>query len=92
MRTARQKDLNLRDFITRTAANLEATAPAIEVRQEGPEEVVLAAFEGSSRAIVMRLSKTADSVFNVMCDDPIKAAKTARPMCDNYVSSFRLKN
>lgn len=92
VRTARQKDLNLRDFITRTAANLGAAAPAIVVKQEGPEEVARAAFEGTSRAIVMRLSKTPGSVFNVMCDYPVKAAKTARLMCDNYVSSFRLKN
>jgi len=92
VRTARQKDLNLRDFITRTAANLGAMAPAIVVKQEGPEEVARTAFEGTSRAIVMRLSKTAGSVFNVMCDYPVKAAQTARQMCDNYVSSFRLKN
>jgi len=92
VRTARQKDLDLRDFISRTAANLGATAPAIVVKQEGPEEVARAAFEGTSRAIVMRLSKTAGSVFNVMCDYPVKAETTARQMCDNYVSSFRLKN
>lgn len=92
IRTARQKDMNLRDFITRTAASLGATAPAISVKQEGPEQVARTAFEGTSRAIVMRLSKTAGSVFNVMCDYPVQAAKTARQMCDNYVSSFRLKN
>jgi hypothetical protein len=92
VRTARQKDLNLRDFITRTAASLGAAAPVIAVKHEGPEEVARAAFEGTSRAIVMRLSKTAGSVFNVMCDYPVKAAKSARQMCDNYVSSFRLKN
>lgn len=92
VRTARQKDLDLRNFITRTAANLGAMAPAISVTQEGPEEVARTAFEGTSRAIVMRLSKTAGSVFNVMCDYPVKAAKSARQMCDNYVSSFRLKN
>ena len=92
VRTARQKDLDLRDFITLTAANLGAMAPAISVRREGAEEVARTAFEGTSRAIVMRLSKTAGSVFNVMCDYPVKAAKTARQICDNYVSSFRLKN
>lgn len=92
VRTERQKDLNLRDFFTRTATKQGATAPAIVVTQEGAKEVTRATFESTSRAIVKRLSKTAGSVFSVMCDYPVNAAKTAWQMCDNYVSSCRLKN
>lgn len=90
VRTDRQKDVDLRDLIAGVARKQGAAVPDVEVETIGREEVARAAFEGPSRGIVMRVSKTDRGLFNVICDYPVAISESAKLTCADYVDSFRL--
>ncbi|MFD1331965.1 hypothetical protein ACFQ4O_08120 [Methylopila musalis] len=89
VRTARQKDVDLRGVIAQVARKQGAAAPDIRVETIGREEIARAAFEGSARGVVMRASKTQESVFSVICEYPVALAESAKPTCEDYVASFQ---
>lgn len=90
VRTARQKDVDLRDLIGRVARKQGATAPDVRIETIGREEVARTEFEGRSRGVVMRVSKTDAGLFNVICEYPEAIAEAAKPTCRDYVDSFRV--
>lgn len=89
VRADRQKDVDLRDLIAGVARKQGAAVPEVRLESVGKEEVAFAAFESSSRGVVMRVSKTGTSVFNVVCEYPLAIAEAAKLTCKGYVDSFR---
>ncbi|MFD1704190.1 hypothetical protein ACFSCV_14385 [Methylopila henanensis] len=92
VRTARQKDVDLRQLVANVAAKQGAAVPEVRPERVGDEDVAHAEFQGRSRGVVMRASKTQVGVYTVVCEYPGAIAEQAKPTCRDYVASFRVED
>ncbi|WP_454816042.1 hypothetical protein [Labrys neptuniae] len=88
-RTARMKDIDLRTFIQDLAQKRGIPVPDLPIGHSGTEEFVRAELRGPKQSAITRVSKTPDSVFNIVCEFPTSEIETWRPLCDRSIASFR---
>lgn len=61
-----------------------------KIEKMGDEEFAFAEIIGAQRSAFARVSKTSRSTFAVVCEYPTEQRDTAKDLCSDYLSSFRL--
>ena len=89
-RADKGSELDLQPIVENIAKKLDAPLPDIVFQQVGEEKLGFAELRGKNRSVMMRISSTPHSIFNVMCDFPTIQENTAKDLCAEYISSFRI--
>lgn len=89
--TERMNQPDFQAIVAEMAEGQGAPVPEVEIRRAGDEEFVRAELIGSTHGVLMRVSRTPQSVFNVLCEFPLEKGRKGREACSEFLDSFKLE-